>query len=97
MPTAVYPTFFAELFNVKVRYSGMSLGMQIGFVIAGFTPLLATALVGSTPRFGPAVWIVSVASVVGVVAALWARETYRTPLEELGNPITRLDRQHAHV
>jgi MFS family permease len=95
MPTGVYPTFFAELFNVKVRYSGMSLGMQIGFVVDGFTPLLATALVGRSLDWSPAAWIVSIASVVAGAAALWARETHRLVLEDLGNPITRLDRQHA--
>ena len=97
MPTGVYPAFFAELFNVKVRYSGMSLGMQIGFVVDGFTPLLATALVGPSLDWSPAAWVVSVASVVAAAAALWARETNRASLEDLGNPITRLDRQHTHV
>lgn len=97
MPTGVYPAFFAELFNVKVRYSGMSLGMQIGFVLNGFTPLLATTLVGSSADWSPAAWIVALASVIAAVAALWARETNRLPLENLGNPITRSDRRHLHV
>jgi MFS family permease len=97
MPTGVYPTFFAELFNVKVRYSGMSLGMQIGFVVCGFTPLLATTLVGRSLDWPPAAWIVSITSVAAAAAALWARETNRSSLEDLGNPITRLDRRHPHV
>ncbi|ROS38479.1 MFS transporter [Amycolatopsis thermoflava] len=97
MPTGVYPAFFAELFNVKVRYSGMSLGMQIGFVLNGFTPLLATTLVGSSPDWSPAAWIVAVTSVVAAAAALWARETNRLPLEDLGNPISRSDRRHVHA
>ncbi len=36
---------FAELFPVSVRYSGASLGYQLGAVIGGgFTPIIATAL-----------------------------------------------------
>ncbi|GAP56130.1 shikimate transporter [Arthrobacter sp. Hiyo6] len=45
---AVYPAWFSELFNVKVRYTGMAIGLQIGILCAGFTPLLGTALVGAT-------------------------------------------------
>ncbi|MDL5156232.1 MFS transporter [Actinomycetospora termitidis] len=92
MPTAVYPAFFAELFNVRVRYSGMGLGMQIGFVVCGITPLLATALVGLSLDWAPAAWIVSMTAVVAAAAALWARETSTVSLQDLGNPITRSER-----
>jgi MFS family permease len=95
MPTGVYPAFFAELFNVRVRYSGMSLGMQIGFVVCGFTPLLATALVGLSLDWAPAAWIVTATSVVAAAAALWARETYRSSLADLGNPVTGPDHRPA--
>lgn len=33
-------------FNVKVSYSGMVIGLQVGIVCAGFTPLLGTVLIG---------------------------------------------------
>ncbi len=36
---------FAELFPVEVRYSGASLGYQLGSVVGGgFAPIVATAL-----------------------------------------------------
>ena len=36
---------FAELFPVEVRYSGASLGYQVGSVVGGgFAPIIATAL-----------------------------------------------------
>lgn len=39
------PAFFAETFSTDVRYSGVSLGIQIGAVIGGaFAPMTATAL-----------------------------------------------------
>lgn len=43
--TAVLGTMFSEIFSAKVRYTGVTLGYQIGAAIAGGTaPLVATAL-----------------------------------------------------
>ena len=88
MSNAIYPAWFSELFNVKVRYSGMAIGLQIGILCAGFTPLLGTALVGADKaNWAPAAWVVAASSVLAVTGALWARETSKTPLRELGNPV----------
>jgi MFS family permease len=88
MSNAIYPAWFSELFNVKVRYSGMAIGLQVGILCAGFTPLLGTALVGvDKANWGPAAWIVAASSVLAVGGALWAKETSKTPLRELGNPV----------
>lgn len=88
MSNAIYPAWFSELFNVKVRYSGMAIGLQVGILCAGFTPLLGTALVGADKaNWGPAAWIVAASSVLAVAGALWARETSKTPLRQLGNPV----------
>lgn len=46
--TAVLGTMFSEIFDAKVRYTGVSLGYQIGAAIAGGTaPLVATALLAT--------------------------------------------------
>ena len=43
--TAVLGTMFSEIFDAKIRYTGISLGYQIGAAVAGGTaPLVATAL-----------------------------------------------------
>lgn len=43
--TAVLGTMFSEIFSAKVRYTGVTLGYQIGAALAGGTaPLVATAL-----------------------------------------------------
>jgi hypothetical protein len=40
---------FGELFRTEVRYSGASLGYQIGSIFGGaFAPLIATALLAKT-------------------------------------------------
>jgi MFS family permease len=42
------PAFFAEAFSTDVRYSGVSLGIQIGAVLGGaFAPMAATALLNA--------------------------------------------------
>ncbi|MEV8610781.1 MFS transporter [Amycolatopsis sp. NPDC051373] len=43
------PALFAELFGERVRYTGISLGYQIGSVLGGaFAPIIATALLAGT-------------------------------------------------
>jgi MFS family permease len=49
-PTAA---LYSEMFPAHVRYSGVSLGYQLGGAIAGFVPLIAASLVGAA---GGAYW-----------------------------------------
>ncbi|WP_313816594.1 MFS transporter [Citricoccus sp.] len=89
MSNAVYPAWFSELFNVKVRYSGVAVGLQVGILVSGFTPMIATALVGDNyANWGPAAWLVTGATILATLVALTTRETYKTPLRELGNPVS---------
>lgn len=43
-------TLFSELFPAKVRYTGLSVGYQVAAAIAGFGPLIWTAMAES---YGP--------------------------------------------
>ncbi len=74
--------FFSELFGTSVRYSGASLGSQLGATVAGgLSPLIATALL---PTYGPtaiALYIIGMA-LVTIVAVWSATETLRHELEE---------------
>nr|WP_319708415.1 MFS transporter [Nonomuraea angiospora] len=83
--SGVWPAFYGEMFTTRVRLSGMAIGTQIGFAIAGFAPTVATALAGT----GPGSWlgvsiITAVLCLVNVAAVATARETYRVPTEQLG-------------
>lgn len=49
----VWTSFFAEKFPVPVRFTGMAVSNQIGNLLAGFAPLVATLLL--TP--GPTGWL----------------------------------------
>ena len=44
---AVWPSFYGEMFSTKVRFSGLAIGTQIGFLMAGFAPTIVTAIGGT--------------------------------------------------
>lgn len=68
-------TLFAAFFPAEVRYSGMSLGFQIGTVFGGgFGPLIAQALTGATDG---ATWSVSLYMLIIAIAALIATSTVK--------------------
>ncbi|TMR97656.1 MFS transporter [Nonomuraea basaltis] len=83
--SGVWPSFYGEMFTTRVRLSGMAIGTQIGFAIAGFAPTLATALAGTGPGSWLGVSLLTAAfCLVNVAAVATAKETYRVPTEELG-------------
>ncbi|EMY32411.1 major facilitator superfamily protein [Arthrobacter crystallopoietes BAB-32] len=89
---AVWPSFYAEMFSAKVRFSGLAIGTQIGFLMAGFAPSIVAAI-GGIQEGG---WVATsaftaVICAIAAVAALTARETYKVPTAELG------ERRHATV
>jgi MFS family permease len=67
--------WFAELFDTRVRYSGSSLGYQIGAVLSGgFAPLIAAALLavgGGRP------WLI--VAYFAVLAGITVAAAYRSP------------------
>jgi MFS family permease len=86
---ATYPSFFAEMFNLKVRQTGMALGLQIGLIAAGFAPTIYTALTAGNPTdWLPVAIISAVICLIAVVGALTAKETSKIPLDKLGAPIS---------
>jgi MFS transporter, MHS family, shikimate and dehydroshikimate transport protein len=74
---ALHASFMPELFGTRVRYSGISLGFQIGAAIGGgLTPLVAAAVVGWS---GGATWPISVflilLGLITTFAVISTRET----------------------
>ena len=80
--------FLAELFSTRVRYSGASLGYQIGAILGGaLTPIIATALVARfETAFAVSVYI-AVACAITVGSVLLLRETYQSNFEEEPTPL----------
>jgi len=84
-PNAIWPSFYAEMFEARVRYSGTAIGTQLGFLAAGFTPLVSQSLVGE----GQLGWIpvaifVACCCVISAAAAATARETHAVDIADLG-------------
>lgn len=83
---ASYPAFFAEMFDIKVRQTGMSLGIQLGLIVAGFAPAVYVAMTASDPtNWLPAAIVASVIALIAAVTALTTRETAKTDLIDLGS------------
>lgn len=74
--------FFTELFSTEVRYSGASLGYQIGAILGGaFAPTIATILWTEYDI----VWVsayIALASVLALISVMMLTETYQTNLNE---------------
>ncbi|AUG29894.1 MULTISPECIES: MFS transporter [Microbacterium] len=86
---AVWPSFYGEMFSTRVRFSGMAIGTQLGFLMAGFAPSIVTALGGVAPGG----WVVisiftAVIALIAIVSAATARETRSVPTAQLGLPRT---------
>lgn len=77
--------FFSELFGTSVRYTGASVGYQLASIFAGaLAPIIAIELLGpasdGTANASKVAIYMSVASVITVIAVLFARETRATSL-----------------
>ncbi|MFD7136188.1 MFS transporter [Streptomyces sp. NPDC059894] len=81
----VWPAFYGEMFATRVRLSGMAVGTQIGFAVAGFAVTFAAQIAGPDGDDWMAVALFTAALCVPpVIAALSARETAKVPTEQLG-------------
>jgi MFS transporter, MHS family, shikimate and dehydroshikimate transport protein len=78
---AVGASWYSELFTARLRYSGASLGFQVGAAIAGLTPFAAAFLMTWTDG---ATWPISmylmVVAAITLLAARLAPETASTKL-----------------
>ncbi|QBP42781.1 MFS transporter [Paenisporosarcina antarctica] len=71
--TAVLGTMFSEIFDARIRYTGISLGYQIGAALAGGTaPLVATALLVTFDNSYIPVAIYIIFTAVISLVAVWA-------------------------
>ncbi|WP_193509372.1 MFS transporter [Cryobacterium sp. BB736] len=72
---SILGTFFAEAFPADVRYTGASLGYQVGAAIAGGpVPLIATAIVAGANNYGGIGILIGVCAIISIVAVLFAKD-----------------------
>ncbi len=78
------PSFLAELFPTKVRYSGFAVSFNLSNALFGGTaPFMATLLIAMTQSKIAPGWYLVAASAVSLAAVLFATETSRKPLKHL--------------
>ena len=69
------PAFFSELFDPRVRYSGVAGARELGATVGGVTPLVATALLAAySTGMAVAAFVIAMCAVT-VASVLWAPET----------------------
>lgn len=74
--------FFTELFSTEVRYSGATLGYQLGAIVGGaFAPTIAAKLWTDFDIFWVSVYI-AIASILTLLSVMSLTETYKTDLNE---------------
>jgi MFS family permease len=94
---AVWPSFYGEMFSTQVRFSGVAIGTQLDFLVAGFAPTIVTAFGG----VGEGGWVVisiftAIVCLIAAGAALTARETKDVPTAELGAKVPVASKDLVH-
>jgi MFS family permease len=86
MPNAVWPVTYAEYFPTRVRLSGMAIGTQFGFALAGFTPTIAGALLGGDPGnwYKVAAFTAAACALSAVAVLTGPSGTHRVPTPAVG-------------
>jgi MFS transporter, MHS family, shikimate and dehydroshikimate transport protein len=78
---ALHASFMPELFGTDARYSGVSLGFQLGAAIGGgLTPVIAAVIVTRTGATWPVSLILVALGILTVFAVLSTRETSARPM-----------------
>ena len=81
--TAVLGTMFSEIFSARVRYTGISLGYQIGAAVAGGTaPLIATALlIRFNNSYIPVALYIIFTAVISLIAVITVKDKRAADLD----------------
>lgn len=104
--TAVLGTMFSEIFNAKVRYTGVTLGYQIGAALAGGTaPLVAASLMLQfNGSYVPVAVYIMFTAVISLIA-IWAvkdrsqenLDDEESPLIETGSKSIKIEKELSKV
>jgi MFS family permease len=88
-------TLFAELFDTRLRYSGMSLAYQLGAILGGgFVPMIATALFA---RFHTNMWTalyIVFTALVALFCLSRLKETAGTEFQSHASPATMANEEY---
>ena len=85
---AIFPSFYPELFPTRSRVSAMAIAQNVGTLITALLPaLFATVAPPGSTNIPLTVGSITLAvTIIAAIAAWSARETYRIPMSQLGEP-----------
>jgi metabolite-proton symporter len=77
--------FYAEIFTTRVRYSGASLGYQIGSIFGGaLAPLIATYLLSQFGTWVAIAAYMALVCAITFVSVFFLTETYQNEMDDVG-------------
>lgn len=93
--TAVLGTMFSEIFNAKVRYTGVTLGYQIGAALAGGTaPLVAASLMLKfNGSYVPVAIYIIFTAVISLVAIWAVKDRSQENLDEENQTVEKANKK----
>jgi MFS family permease len=81
---AVGASMYTEMFPTRVRYTGVAIGTQLGFLVAGFAPAIEQAIQGQgTGGWLPVAIFASVCMLIAAVAGWSGKETKSMDLRKI--------------
>ncbi|WP_245239634.1 MFS transporter [Methylobacterium variabile] len=85
---AVFPSFYPELFPTRTRVSAMAISQNLGTAVTAMLPaLFATVAPPGSTNIPLTIGAITLGiTAVAALAAFSARETYRIPMKDLGQP-----------
>jgi MFS family permease len=85
---AVFPSFYPELFPTRTRVSGVAIAQNIGTALTAMLPALFVFVAPpGASRIPLTIGAITFGiALIAAAAALSARETFRVPLQKLGDP-----------
>jgi MFS family permease len=81
---AVGASMYTEMFPARVRYTGVAIGTQLGFVIAGFAPTIEAAIQGEgLTGWLPVAIFAAATALIAAFAAWTGKETRGVSLQQI--------------
>jgi len=83
---AIFPSFYAEMFPARMRVSAMAIAQNLGTMLTALLPAVFAAVAPPSSNVPLIVGSITFGvTVLAATAAFSARETYRIPLQDLGD------------
>ncbi|MFI5719607.1 MFS transporter [Nocardia sp. NPDC051750] len=70
--TSVQQTWFTDMFDARIRYSGAGFGYAVAGAVGGFVPLIATALLDESASWSPVAILLAAACAIALLTGLWS-------------------------